>query len=631
MKIKLLILVLSACLPISLIAQLTPEQRIQDSVIGWWDNLQYDKKLTAENDPVRKKKIETLDRIVEWMKKSYTPVGGLGTYTRYINSGNFGVQFAVWNVSFEKEWLDKRGKFRPIPEELTKFGISINSVPGSFAIPLMSSPELHVFTWQPDGYGANDQELRKNSQPAAIKQDAAKYITHINQVAAVYLAPGNKLPFTEVSRGEFLDMAEKGLDKQLEFEKKDVAAKWPGNVKAQEDALAYRVTTIEKYRANIRQLKIRYKNSLSEHAVIRHMQPTMYSFELDPDPFTITPIEKEAKSFYPVYKITAGVLEKCKSSQPQWIACWVPVKNEEDGNQLVEMYRAMTAHLNFDYIYNYFFESEKNKEAVYHPSNENQLTTRLEQYRKKIHHAKPVSQQQLPAGVYFNDDFSSCKNGGKPLGWYFSTYGKHAVITTLKNNPGNWLTAGYGNDIFPAWLKKPLPVNFTLEFDMITDPFTTRTGGALRIHLSSFPLLPDGREQMGKPGTSVDLTIIAGNEADFSNNNYMGESRLEIHNNPAIYKDNYSEGLFHTANPRFLTNKNNRVHIKLIVKNGAVSVYQDDKIITRQSDLKMTYGKACTDCILPADTRFNTLSFRNTTNDAALTNVYFGNVKIIAE
>ena len=111
----------------------------------------------------------------------------------------------------------------------------------------------------------------------------------------------------------------------------------------------------------------------------------------------------------------------------------------------------------------------------------------------------------------------------------------------------------------------------------------------------------------------------------------MGESRLEIHNNPAIYKDNYSEGLFHTANPRFLTNKNNRVHIKLIVKNGAVSVYQDDKIITRQSDLKMTYGKACTDCILPADTRFNTLSFRNTTNDAALTNVYFGNVKIIAE
>ena len=64
-------------------AQLTPEQRIQDSVIGWWSNNKYDH-LKPPTDATGKKKEAIVNKMVEWMKKSYTPVGGLGTISRYM-------------------------------------------------------------------------------------------------------------------------------------------------------------------------------------------------------------------------------------------------------------------------------------------------------------------------------------------------------------------------------------------------------------------------------------------------------------------------------------------------------------------------------------------------------------------
>lgn len=57
-------------------AQLSAEQRIQDSVIGWWNNNQYDH-LQPQKDPLGKKKEMHLNKMVEFLKKSYIPVGGL--------------------------------------------------------------------------------------------------------------------------------------------------------------------------------------------------------------------------------------------------------------------------------------------------------------------------------------------------------------------------------------------------------------------------------------------------------------------------------------------------------------------------------------------------------------------------
>lgn len=619
----------AAILSSTLLAQFTPEQRIEDSVIGWWDNLKYDKKLTAENNPDRKKKIGHLDKLVEWMKKSYTPVGGTGTYTRYINTSSWGVQFAVWNVSFNKEWLDPKGKFRPIPEELTKFGIQVNGIPGSYPISFINTPEQYLFTWQPDGFVPSEEIKQKRKQlDPKIDANAYPYLTHINDLVTVYLAPGNKLPFIPVSRGEVLNLAETALERQLENEKKDVEQKWPGNLKAQQDAFAYRKTEIDKYRSNIQQLRKKYTGSLSEPAVLRDMQPGFRSFSLDPDPFLITVLEKKRNAFYPVYKLTRDVMEKCKASQPQWIAFWVPFETKEDGNQLVEMYRSMTRHMNFEYIYNYFFDPGKNEGLPYEPANKTELSTRLENYRKKAHHANPLSQQQLLPGEFFKDNFASNSIGNRPTGWYFRTFGEHATIASINGKPGKWLKPGYASDIQPMWLKKPIPENFNLEFDLVTDDFISRTGGAIRLHLSSYPLSEDGREQTNQPGNSLDLTLIAGNENDFTNNNFMGETRLEVHSNPALFKENFTEGLFFKEATRHFTNRKNRIHVKLEVKNGEISLFQQDKKISTQSDLKLSYGKECTGCKLPAGTRFTNLYFRNITNEPGLTGIYLSNILI---
>ncbi len=626
---KLLICCCTLFLSTAILAQFTPEQRIEDSVIGWWENLKYDKKLTPDNNPERKKKIERLDKLVEWMKKSYTPVGGLGTYTRYINTSNWGVQFAVWNVSFNKEWLDPKGKFRPIPEELTKFGVQANGIPGSYPISFINTPLQYYFTWQPDGYGLNEQSDKKRKQlDPRIDPNAYPFITHINDWVTVYLAPENKLPFTTVSRGELLNQAEAALDGQLEIEEKDVEQKWPGNLKAQQEAFAYRKTEVDKYRNNIQQLKKKYANTLSEPAVLRSMQPGFRSFSLDPDPFAITVLERDRKAYYPVYKLTQDVIEKCKTSQPQWIAFWVPFETKENGNQLMEMYRSMTRHINFNYLYNYFYAPEKINGLPYKPANETELNTRLENYRKKAHQANPYTRQQLSPREFFKDDFSSNAIGTRPAGWYFRTYGEHTVIAGLNGTPGKWMKPGYGSNIQPMWLKGPLPENFSLEFDLVTDDFKSRTGGAIRVHLSSYPRLEDGREQTGQPGISLDLDIIAGNENDFNNNNYMGETRLELHTNPSIFKENFSEGLFFKGATRHFTNRKKSIHVKMEVKNGEITLYQNGLKISSQSDMRLTYGKECQGCKVPSGTKFKTLYFRNITNEPDLNGIYLSNISM---
>ena len=325
MKNICLLLVLQFLLTISF-AQSNLDQRIQDSVIGWWDNSSFDNKLKPDNTPLQKKKITIVDKFVEWMKISYTPVGGLGTFTRYVNKNNYSVLFMVWDVSFKKEWLDAKGRFRPIDEQNTKFRISANTIPGAYEIPFINTPTQYLFTWAPNGYSVKNNPAQETS--LSLNPNTGKFFTRVNEWSTVYLAPGNQLPFVPVTKGELLQLAEDALGRQLQAEKEDVENKWPGNIKAQQDAFEYRKKNVEKYRVNIQQLREKHKGTLNDPAVLRTMQPTLYSFEINPDPFVISKYEETVKQYFPVYKIEPAVLEKCKTDQPQWIAVSFPYGKE---------------------------------------------------------------------------------------------------------------------------------------------------------------------------------------------------------------------------------------------------------------------------------------------------------------
>lgn len=621
---------LSFMLSSSVFAQLNQEQRIQDSVIGWWSNNKFDH-LKPQTDPLGKKKEVQVNKMLDWMKKSYTPVAGLGTSSRFINKLDYGVLCYVWNVSHKKEWTEPNGNFRPISEENTPFWIAANKTFGSFPIPLFKKTNEYYFTMQPDGYNGNDNALKNgNGSDPRINPNTEKYITWINDWQTVYLTPNNKLPFISITKGELLQRAEESLDQQLANELEDVKAKWPDNKKSQDEAMVFRKQNIEKYRTNIQKLRERHQSSLDEPAVIRDMQPTMYSFQLDPDIFKIETHEKELKHYYQVYKVDPELYAKMQSDVPQWVAVAFPYETKEKGNQLYELYRSMTENLNYDYIYNYFYNPEKIKGIPYSPANETQLRERLDAYRKKNNAAiKPISgNTPMPPNGYFFDNFSSGSEGSDPVNWFFNKYGKHAVVSSVKNIKGNWLQLGYNNAVSPSILKTPLPENFTTEFDIATDEFNTRTGGAVKLYLSTFPLMTDGRENKNDPGTFVELSITSGNDADNNNNNFMGAANIEIHSKPSLNKENNVEGIFSKNSLAEFTNRKSIVHISLSFKNGELKLFANQKQLAISSDFIMAYGKPCVSCNLPAGSRFNTLNFTNITNDADNVKVYISNIKI---
>jgi nuclear transport factor 2 (NTF2) superfamily protein len=624
-------------------SQATREQRIEDSLIGWQKILtsaDKPKLFEARGRTFSIRQQENMHKIIEWMQKSYTPVAGIGTYkTRLYASENdfnphqYGIDFRVWNVSYSPEYLDAKGHFKPVSEEYNRFDVSVNMIPGSYPISFINTPDHYIFSWPADGFVTGDDLKEDDKIDPRINPNVYKFITRINEKQTVFLAPGNRLPVVEVSIGEYLQLVEKAFDNELQKEKERINNQWEDQKTRDKVLLIYLENSDARYRNTVKQLREKYQDNLQDQAILRDMQPTAHDFYGDVDPFKIDAMAAKLKHYYPVYKLEPGVIEKCFSDQPQWIAISFPYKTKEDGNQEYEMYKSVTENFNYDYAYNYFFDPEKVKGKPYKPANEEQMNARLDAYRKISTGQKPAatSQASLPANVFFMDDFSGNPDGSKPAGWFFTSTGKYSEVISLNNTPGKWVKLGYNNNLSSTKMKKPLPENFTLEYDVATGDFSTRTGGSVVLYLSSYPLRTDGMEDKNGDGTTIELTITSGYEGDFDNNNYSGAAKIDIHSRPSVNKDNFSEGMFYTYSLREFTNKKNKVHVELKLKGGELTLFLNGEEAAVSGDFKMTYGKPCISCNLPAGTKFKTVYWKNNTTEAENVNVYISNVKITKE
>ncbi|MFZ4058153.1 MAG: hypothetical protein ACOYKE_08425 [Ferruginibacter sp.] len=623
-------------------AQPSKEQRIEDSVIGWWSKLSIPAPKIYEGDgkAFSLQQQQNMNNVITWMQQSYTPVGGIGTYTRrwYKDKNSFkpfqyGVDFRVWNVSYMKEYLDEKGHFKPVSEEYTRFDFSANTIPGSYAIAFINTPTQYLFTWPPNGYGQIETDNFQFKQPdPRIHPNVYPYITRINEIQTVFLAPENELPFIAVTKGEYLQLAEVALGRVLQKQQEEVNQQW-SDTKTREEVFQYKKEQINRYINAIQQVREKHKNTLNEPAVLRYMQPAYNNIDGSMDPFEISPMEKKLKAYFPVYKIDPAVLPKCNSNQPQWLSLSFPYRTKEEGNQLYEMYTAVTENFNYEYVYDYFYNPNKVKGKVYQPVNEDQLKARLAAYRNKYFHENTpsVAPSNLSPNTIFADNFSKNSDGAKVAGWYYRTYGKHASVTSLPDFEGKWLRLGYGNAVNPTTLKLPLPESFSIAFDVVTDDFTSRTGGAVELNLSTVPPVRDGVVETVKSSATLSLKITAGNENDFNNNNYMGTAKLEMHSTPSVNNDNYNEGVFITYDMREFTNKQNRVNVQLKIKAGVISLLLNGKSVATSNNFKLTYGKPCISCNFPATASIKNLYWTNVTNDADHVSVYISNVKITKE
>jgi hypothetical protein len=588
-------------------AQLTKEQRVQDSVIGWDPKKVFDHYLKPQTTPAGKQKQAYVDKMVEWVAKSYTPVGSLGEYTRYINNNGFGLTLSTWNVGYD--YLDAQKHFRPIPEENVPYHFVANRVFGSWAIDFLNKNGEVFFAMQPNRYVANaTSKQQREGMDKTVHPNAAQYITWINEWVTIYLAPNNKMPMIPVTRGELLDKAAAGLD----------------SVYAESDA--YVRKEVDKYRANIVKLKEKYKSSLNEPALVVDMQPNWRSFSADTwDVFKGGP----NTTYYPVYKFDAATLARMKGTQPLWLAIALPYATKTDGNAEYELYTAMTENLNYEYIYNYFFDAEKVKGKTYVPANEASLKARLDAYRKKnMAHINAVADTKAwGTNVHFRDDFSNAANGGEPVNWNFSRTSEHDQVVTIEKYPGKWLKLGYNNPTYPTLLKKPLPTNFTLEFDVITADFNGRYGGGIQLYLTTNQVSPTGIEKNSPKAATIEINLNAGNEADYASN-YSGVIRATLHKAPEVNSEHYKGGAYGKSDLRAFTNKKDMIHVSLRVNNGTTTISINDQVLLASKDWLLAYDGKCADCTVPADLHFNHVYWKASQSE---TTSYIGNIRLMKQ
>jgi hypothetical protein len=203
--------------------------------------------------------------------------------------------------------------------------------------------------------------------------------------------------------------------------------------------------------------------------------------------------------------------------------------------------------------------------------------------------------------IHFFEDFSTTGINKKPIGWRstLGIYGSSSVITTLDGLSGNWAVIG-DYKLTPEQLKKPLPQNFTLSFDLVVAQ--NFTWGAKRLHFKLAKEASPGNEE-----SFLDLGLRPGYDGR------DGDVSLET---KFPSPPGYSNGANSFVAPGFSNNKKNN-HIIVTIKKI------DEKLLVFIDKIKIAeYEKA-----IPAALLFNAMSFFSF-NSGENDKYYISNIKI---
>lgn len=629
------------------LSQPTDQQRIEDSVIGWktlynFKGKQY-KPLAIDGQTFSPYQQSIRDSFIAWMQRSYVPIGGFGDiYQKDFTSRQnkfpvpqcIGMTAAIYGL-FKNE---RTGKYAMTPnEDHNDVFIYTNTLAGINNALLLSSQDGFYFTMAKQNYAStfSDKEVINAVKDFGLHSVPvfSKYMVYFPSQSwvTVVLAPGNKLPIEQLSKGEVLLLCEKGLQRELE-EKKNEARRMSSNnpsyyagVIKDLDEKQYPLCI-----KNLNTLKEKYKNKLDEPAVLYAWAGPSFSDFVNNNTTLFVEDWYQVIPGYPVYRYSKEAIENSKKDKPLWVEITWPVQKPGTRVKAYEVHKAMLRYFNYDYVYDYFFNPEKVKGVAYTPSNADEQKAQIQRLRK---HYTAVENKPLPQGVFFRDDFSANTNGDRPAGWSDSRGRTPASVVSLKDKPGKWVQLGHYNDLSLSSLKNPLPENFTMEFDVATDEFNVRTGGAVKLSLSSYPTTTEGWAVPNTKGTTLEWQITAGNEADYNNNNFSGEAKSIISSTIAGYDGSYNA--IYTA--REFTNKQASIHATVKVKNGQAYFFINGNEVAASNNFKKDY---CNNCIckgVPPGTAFRKIIFTNNTQNwspdgkSNEVHVYIANIKITME
>lgn len=595
--------------------------QLEDSIFTW----KAIPKLSASSYPrtFTPAQIKHPELFAQWLQKSYFPVGALD-FSYAIAEPNkkeemqpygTGINAAIWRAMWDKT----NTKVIRQPHSENPIFMITNNIIDAEPVSMLTIPGRAVFTWlSPEIEKAFAGSKRRNEFLRQLKLEEhpqiGKYIIKFygctgdgcQPRVAVYLAPNNKLPIRQLTRGEVLDMIEQAIPAQKQrFE----------NIIPNEKHLAE-----SRVKLNLKKLRDKYRSSLNIPAEMRNSNIDITDIFNGDDIFD----NEDAKRFnYPtigIYTYEDNLLQKSKMDQPLWICIsWKPTDEQYMPFER-EIHRSMITHFNFDYVYDYFFNPERVKNKPYVILNEDQQKAHLASYKSKKDN-KPAVTKNLPANVYFFDDFSGNSPGKKPQGWYMPSVGEPSVTATPKGETGNWVKIGQ-HRLMPVHNNQALPENFKLEFDAATDKdFTDNTGGAFLLRIHNKILRPQGDYTDAPKQIFIDLDAKAGN-MKFTQNP-TGYARLKTTYTGMNSALRYADVLQYSND---FSNKTSKVHFTITKEGKKVRAFIDGKEITALDK----YGKSIPGFNeLPEGTKFTSFYFENITNHSSKhLGVYISNIKV---
>lgn len=583
------------------------QQTIDESEPGW--HKVYNYKGIKESKNVNGRhysaaQLSICDSLANWMQASYLPKAGIGDIKKVIfpevnqyspfNAAipqGYGAIAYTWNVTYNAE-----RKLERVPETETAWAIEANAVPG-WPIRDLSTSTRYYFTMPSFEALSVGAEAIKKEQDLSTVSNLKPYLTFwIKNIEAgggteyVLLCKDNKSPFKKITKGEYLTLLEAGVSRAYEKEKKSILEKNAGNQKSIEYFMKYLDDKNAKRISALTNGRLKYKDRLAEIAEVSSAQPDIM-LENTADIFEGN---DPGRSRQAVYTIDPAMFELCKSDNPQWILAswnWTPMSIKEK-----HLHESIINNFNFDYVLNFFFYPEKVQGQRYIPRRSPHLKE-VTAIKEKTEAGKIAS---LDKNIHFFEDYGTTVAGQKPSGWYVKKVGEgvEGNVCALEGLSGQWATVA-GTRMTATNLKKPLPQNFTLSYDVVVpENFTWGAKGLV------FILAKEKSEGLSESFIRLKLRPGSGGG--------NGEAEIETR-----FPSSYANGTKWFTAPGFSNDrKMNRVTVTIKKGGETLQILIDKEKIVE-------YVKR-----MPADQVFNAMSFEMGTSGSETEKFYVSNIKI---
>jgi hypothetical protein len=585
-------------------AQEIPLRSMEDQVLGWIRIYDYNPAtapITVDTRVYSPAQLSIARLFANWMQASYLPKGALGDVLQVRNAklspynqntaAHPNAYGALAKLYTELEY-DANKKIVPLTSDAFLWGIEANGFYGE-TVDGISTPERTYFTmptFEQQGYGSELDQAADVSRHPVLRKFPTRFVrnSRSGNQRVVVLSKDHRLPFVTVTKGEYLQAIEATIARMYDTEKQKIARENKGNQKSIDYFMGYLNANHEKRVAVLRSNKEKYKTRLQETAEIWQAEPNML-LENVPEVF-------EGNGGTPtrltVYTIDPRVIELCKTDAPQWIVMyWTAHLNDPIS---VGLHQAILNNVDFQYIYDYFFDPGKVKGQPYKP-------LRSPTFTEAAVVGKPsetATKNAADPSVVFFEDFSSSAVGKKPLNWKstLDNTGASSVVTELKGLDGHW-AAMAGMQVTPTGMKTPLPRDFEVSYDVVAAQNYRWGAKGLTFKLS----------KTGGPASFLSVKIRPGFDGR------EGEVTVEGQFPGA---QGYMNGTKWVGAPGFSNNAvNNRVTVMLKKKGDLLQVFVGQTKVAE-------YEKG-----IPPGLQFDAMSF-DLTGNSADEQMFIGNIRI---